>query len=510
MFSARNFSQQQYKDLPRFVRQALTVFGHVEKRNERDRKKIVHHAEQQLEQTQQNNVTQQSIVNEQRRTVRLLDQLIQAVRSKRSGNAGVQLPGLDLNRNNRAPPGKIRRLASRVGSTLLGGAASLGALFGVGYLTNSPDSPGEALQRAIAPLSALGGEDADDGEDPLARLQVLEQLLRTEAGTQPAPPQPEVTPVPPPSPTQNQLEPTPSSSDVSSAPGSTSPVRLVSAQAALPGASLASHSASSSFTDRVLRFRAREIEFKADTVLFGNSNGSPAPSTDSRGNSATQLPPPSPTGASTASPQAGGLEPAVQQVIQRVQIDFPGVEIISGHRPHSHGSQHQTGRAVDLSLRQLNEQQRAQLVENLTTGRYGDVGGLGMYNARGDTIHIDVRQGQRQAWGPNHSRTSLHQTPLWFQSAVVPWQQGQSGTTAVASVPGSGAAVHEHSQQEAIASANPPAPAITVQTQSEAGSPGSFGAPGASIDPDDPGPVEPADAAMRYARLFGLDVAQAA
>jgi hypothetical protein len=227
------------------------------------------------------------------------------------------------------------------------------------------------------------------------------------------------------------------------------------------------------------------------------------------------------TTSGSAPAAVAGTSNQIQNIVQKITQEFPNVNVTSALRPGDTNSQHARGNAADLSLRGLPQEQRAALVQNLTAGRYGNVGGLGTYNATGDLLHVDTRSGSKMAWGPDRSRASLNQTPQWFQAAVNPWMGGSTMTaggereprpggdqmaTPAASKPSSGAQVAQASirsevttmqSQQALSPTNesPQPPAIPT---------GSTGQAATSIDPNEPGPVEPADAAQRYAKLFNM------
>jgi hypothetical protein len=86
-------------------------------------------------------------------------------------------------------------------------------------------------------------------------------------------------------------------------------------------------------------------------------------------------------------------------------------------------SQHTHKRAFDLDIGRVPEEQRPALVRDLTGGRFGAVGGLGMYgDEHPNMLHVDYRDGKRAAWGPNRSHTSLDRTPGYFREAVGEWR----------------------------------------------------------------------------------------
>ncbi len=143
---------------------------------------------------------------------------------------------------------------------------------------------------------------------------------------------------------------------------------------------------------------------------------------------------------------AGAVRPGVNtnvtatvaSVVAEIQRLFPGAVVTSGRRNGDGSSQHDHGNAADLSLRNLSQEDRARLVKMLASGQgaFAGVGGLGMYDARGDLLHVDTRGGQRMAWGPNRSSSSLGQTPEFFQDAVNGWRGTINGqiTTATRAI----------------------------------------------------------------------------
>ena len=131
-----------------------------------------------------------------------------------------------------------------------------------------------------------------------------------------------------------------------------------------------------------------------------------------------------------------GLDASITQIVAAVMAAYPQVTGISGLRPGDTGSQHAVGKAFDLDLSRLPEAQRQALVSQLLSGAFGRVGGIGTYNDQASSLHIDTRDG-RMAWGPNKSRSSLGQTPDWFEAMATSWMgggsPGGSGVTAALS-----------------------------------------------------------------------------
>jgi Peptidase M15 len=114
-----------------------------------------------------------------------------------------------------------------------------------------------------------------------------------------------------------------------------------------------------------------------------------------------------------------GLGTAASQFVGKFSAAFPQVQITSGYRDPVHnaevggaqGSQHLHGNAIDVSLKGLSEQQK---VDVYNWARGNGATGIGYYPSS-DSAHFDFRQGTPAAWGGNYSRTSLPQTPPWFQ-----------------------------------------------------------------------------------------------
>jgi len=92
------------------------------------------------------------------------------------------------------------------------------------------------------------------------------------------------------------------------------------------------------------------------------------------------------------------------------------------------GSQHLHGNAIDVSLTGLNpDQQKAVVSQFLSDPR---VGGFGFY-PRSNSIHVDVRQGDRAAWGTDYHGTSVGEGwPSWLTQQVRAWQGGQGASAA--------------------------------------------------------------------------------
>jgi Peptidase M15/Transglycosylase SLT domain len=118
---------------------------------------------------------------------------------------------------------------------------------------------------------------------------------------------------------------------------------------------------------------------------------------------------------------------------------YPELKVTSGYRDPAHNarvggarnSQHTHGRAIDLSLKGIEEARQREIVDY---ARSLGARGIGYYPSN-QSVHFDVRTGAPAAWGGNYSRTSLPQTPGWFQAIAKQHLQGGGGAPAVASTP---------------------------------------------------------------------------
>jgi len=126
--------------------------------------------------------------------------------------------------------------------------------------------------------------------------------------------------------------------------------------------------------------------------------------------------------------QLAALLPDVAKRRDALMDAYPGLRVTSESRGPSRdsrvqNSQHTHDRAFDLDIGAVPEDKRPALVTDLTGGRFGAVGGLGMYGEeKPNMLHVDYRPGTRAAWGPNRSHTSLDQTPGYFREAVGNWR----------------------------------------------------------------------------------------
>lgn len=134
-------------------------------------------------------------------------------------------------------------------------------------------------------------------------------------------------------------------------------------------------------------------------------------------------------------PQAAAV---FDPILSQLKAQGVPVNVTSGYRDPSHnaavggasGSQHLGGKALDLSLAGLSDEQKRATIAAFQ-GNPG-IGGFGYY-PKSDSIHVDIRPG-KAAWGSDYHRTSIGQGwPDWITQATNNWL-GQPG--AVARAPG--------------------------------------------------------------------------
>lgn len=229
---------------------------------------------------------------------------------------------------------------------------------------------------------------------------------------------------------------------------------------------------------------------------------------------------------------APGVDPRINdniaQKVERISSTAPDMVVTSGYRDPqrnaaaggARNSAHLSGNAVDIQFRG-NEQDTIKVIEAASAA---GIGGIGVY--RPGWLHLDTES--RRVWGPDFTDRSI---PEWAKPSLQAHASGQRPNQAVAqqvesepstpslsvegattpaatpaaSAPTTGAAVATASQANAVAERIPAPPSITTSEVAAAGqaSPG-VATPGTFSSPTEPGNVEPADSAERYARLFNM------
>lgn len=279
---------------------------------------------------------------------------------------------------------------------------------------------------------------------------------------------------------------------------------------------------------------ANEDLSRASTAVEPASGGQPqgAGSVASEGGDATRTDAQSgPTGDLSFAP---GVDPRIgndiAQKVERIKGVASDMVITSGFRDPqrnaaaggARNSAHLRGNAVDIQFRG-NEQDTVKVIEAASAA---GVGGIGVY--RPGWLHLDTES--RRVWGPDFSDRSI---PEWARPAMQAHASGQrpsqspaqpvetepstpsltvegagssqSSASPAESTPTSGSAVASASQENAVAERTPVPPTVVTSEAGTSGqaSPGAS-TPGTFSSPDDPGSVEPADSADRYARLFNM------
>jgi hypothetical protein len=234
------------------------------------------------------------------------------------------------------------------------------------------------------------------------------------------------------------------------------------------------------------------------------------------------------------------INPDIASKIQQIESAFgKRLTVSSGFRDQARNaraggarnSAHTRGNAVDLMF-SGNEEDTIKLIEAASAA---GIGGIGVYRA--GWVHLDTES--KRVWGRDFSARSI---PQWARDALnthmtgrrdgerqqpsIPEAPGMepnaepasgamaeggqgAGTTPTAMAqqqrPQSGVQVLSESQENAVAERTPTPPTV-IQSQE---TPTGEASPGAEVggvfqSADDPGPVEPDDAATRYARLFNM------
>lgn len=312
------------------------------------------------------------------------------------------------------------------------------------------------------------------------------------------------------------------------------------------------------FSNRNLVIRARSVKFKGDEIEFeqpdtaaqkvggqapggtiAGGGGSPLAQMFSGGGAAME----GGGGQATPQPEAAATQdlkfaPGVDKRIQKdiaekvketESASGKSLTITSGFRDPSRNaaaggaknSAHTSGKAVDIQFRG-NVEDTVNLIQKASAS---GIGGIGVY--RPGFVHLDT--GPKRVWGPDYTARSI---PDWAKEALQAHMTGQAAqsqttgdaapvasegggegaaaapsapaATPEAPAPTAGVEVAQASVQNEVAARTPEPPSVTeVPAQSGSGSP-SMQNPVYTHSVNDPGPVEPDDAAERYAKLFNI------
>ena len=190
----------------------------------------------------------------------------------------------------------------------------------------------------------------------------------------------------------------------------------------------------------------------------------------------------------------GGMQDNMKTAMGEFVQAFPEMQgrITSGYRDQQRnaavggasGSRHLLGDAIDFSVAGLPEARQQEIAN---WWRQRGAGGFGYYPHKG-AMHVDF--GAQRAWGPNYSRTSLGDTPQWFQSfAAMPANQQAAPVAPQAATPMAektlGAMVRNGlANQAAQAQASPPVQVAQAAGAAPQSSPAPAAAPQGGISQD--------------------------
>ena len=187
----------------------------------------------------------------------------------------------------------------------------------------------------------------------------------------------------------------------------------------------------------------------------------------------------------------------IQELQKRLLERYPELRVTSGYRDPAtnarvggaKNSQHTHGTAVDIAMRGIPETRQREIVEY---ARSLGARGLGYYPSN-QSAHFDMRKGAPAAWGPNYSRTSLPQTPGWYQQIAQQHLQGKGVAPAAPVVASAGTANVKVPTQVAdvtqgALAAKPPAPMLQQLTPPEPEPQQLTPPPAPPPEPDQPAP----------------------